>query len=106
MDAGIDIVKNSLTFNEAMYICSQYRHLEGKKIMTNGAEAGIICVAISPADDINKWIFLQRFIETSDAAKALEFYKVPYYDVILITQVPGGTLSYTAIRPPDGLVVL
>lgn len=106
MDAGVDIVKNALTLNEAIYICSQYRHYAGKRVMTNMMEAEVVCVAVSPADDINKWIFLQRYIETLNAGKALEFYKVPYYDVILIVKAPTGSLSYIAIRQPDVPVIL
>jgi hypothetical protein len=106
MDAGIDIAKNALTLREAMYICGQYAHLSGKRMMAASKEVEVICAAVSPADDINKWIFLQRFIEISDPVTALEFYKVPYYDVILITKLPDSTLSYTAIRPPDTPVVL
>lgn len=105
-EAGLDITKNALTLNEAAYISSKYQHLKGKKIMTVKGEAEIAGVAISPADEINKWIFLQRFIETDDPATALEFYKVPYYDVVLITRTAGAPLSYIEFRPQEMPAIL
>ena len=104
---GADIVKNALTLNEALYISTQYKELKGNRIMTSSGEAEVVCVAVSPADDINKWIFLQRFIDTSDPEKALDFYKVPYYDVVLIVAYnQGGPLSCISLRPPDVPVIL
>jgi len=96
--AAFDIVKDALTLNEATYMCGQYQHMLGEKVATGKGEAIVVCVAVAPADDINKWIFLQRFIETADAAGALEFYKVPYYDVVLIAQAGGAPLSCISLR--------
>ena len=81
--------------SEALTIRDIYQHLTNEPYLENGEAKGqIVSVAISPFDEINKWVFLQHFIESRNAEKALEYYHAPFYDVILIVSVPELPLFY------------
>jgi len=79
--------EQSFSFEQARSICSMYRHLVGTSFQTGSTQwLPIECVAISPHDDINKWLFVSFYQDTKDQVKALSFYKPPYYDVIVIAR--------------------
>jgi hypothetical protein len=94
---GVEMINNALTLNEAKYLCDAYRYMQGMKLWDD-KEVFVERVAISPADDINKWIFLHHYGSGLDAEQALDFYKVPYFDVVLITRCAEGVLSYVGLR--------
>ena len=85
--------------SEAITLCDVYQHLKGEAYVENGEVKGqIISVAISPFDEINKWVFLQHFIESRNESQALEYYKSPFYDVILVVSVQNLPLFYVQAR--------
>lgn len=89
------MIENAMSRSEAKEVCGQNLNLVGKPLVVGEEEQGIIeCVAVSPADDINKWIFLQRYAECRDAEASLDFYHVPYFDVVLIVRDSAGKLRY------------
>jgi len=70
--------------NEARRVWQRYRHLQGQEYLENGTVTGIIeCVAVGPYDDINRYIFLEYYLDCGDPWKALEFYHAPFFDVVL-----------------------
>lgn len=72
---------------KARELSEQYQHLVGSPFMfTNNDWDNIECVTISPYDEINKWVFIHHYKDEGCPKKALEFYKVPFYDVILIAR--------------------
>lgn len=80
-----------LNLEQALALSGKYQHLVGKEFITEDGAAGIIeAVAISPFDDINKWIFLEFYKESRSVKKALEYYQYPYYDVLIITKTEPG----------------
>ena len=69
--------------------------MQGQPFYKDGVQWGIIeCVAVSPYDDINKWIFLQFYKDYKCPKKALEYYGVPYFDVLLLAQSIGRAGEY------------
>ncbi|MCD6064362.1 MAG: hypothetical protein K0R82_2273 [Flavipsychrobacter sp.] len=88
---------------EAYRILQMCHHLEGQVFYEGGAMLGEIeCVAVSPHDAINKWLFIHFYADCHDPTEALRFYTVPYYDVILIICTDKGQLTYRnldAYRP-------
>jgi hypothetical protein len=95
MSALPNNLKESYTMSEALAIRDIYQHLAGMPYVENGEPKGQITnVVISPFDEINKWVFLQHYMESWNADKALEYYKAPFYDVILIISVPELPIFY------------
>lgn len=89
------MIENAMSRTEAKEVCGQNLNLVGKPLVMGEEQHGIIeCVAIAPADDINKWIFLQRYTESRDAEASLDFYHVPYFDVVVIVRDTHGKLRY------------
>lgn len=89
------MIENAMSRTEAKEVCGQNLNLVGKPLVMGEEQQGIIeCVAIAPADDINKWIFLQRYAESHDADASLDFYHVPYFDVVVIVRDANGKLRY------------
>lgn len=62
-----------------------YRHLAGTAYRPNATLQGTIeAVAVSPYDEINKWMFLQNYKETGCPLAAIKDYFVPFFDVVLM----------------------
>lgn len=92
------MIENALSLREAKKLCAAYQHLVGKEVHGGAGRSVIESVAVVPFDDINKWIFLEYFIEHKDVSKAMDFYKVPYYDVALIVRDKQNKAGYIEIR--------
>jgi hypothetical protein len=90
------MIENAMTLNEARLLCKEYEFMQGRSL--DNKDVVVECVTISPADDINKWIFLHHYGTTHDTDKALDFYKVPFFDVIFITRCGEGHLSYITLN--------
>ena len=64
----------SMKFAEARHLCDSYRFLEGELLCKAGCQRYYIrCVAVSPFDKLNKWIFTQFYLESGDADESLNF---------------------------------
>ena len=87
--------RKSLSLIQAKAICRDFQHLVGKEFDENGKI--IECIAVSPYDDINKWIFSQYFLEKRNCIDALKYYAGPYYDVLVIAapQLGDKICTYT-----------
>lgn len=71
----------------AQEVCKTYRHLAGNEYYENNQLKGTVAtVAVAPFDDINKWMFLQNFIETGCPLAAIKDYFVPFFDVVLMVK--------------------
>ena len=80
-----------MKFAEARHLCDSYRFLEGELLCKAGCQRYYIrCVAVSPFDKLNKWIFTQFYLESGDEDESLNFYTFPDFDVILIGYEPGS----------------
>lgn len=89
---GKDLLNKALTRSTANAVFNTFKHLCGLPYYTEGIQRGIIeQVAISPYDDINKWLFLQNYIETRCAVDALRFYEVPFFNIVLIIAPDNNT---------------
>lgn len=76
-----------LTKGDAANIAMEYSWLEGQVYYEADEPVGTVkCVAVAPHDAINKWIFLHYYADCKDPLKALSFYKVPFFDVILVVE--------------------
>jgi hypothetical protein len=76
-----------LTKAEALRTVEQYSYLAGQPYHEYDHLLGtIVCAAVSPHDAINKWLFIHYYADCRDPQKALSFYGVPYFDVILIIE--------------------
>ena len=84
-------MKGSLNLSEAKALCNLYQNMVGLLFSEKSSEWGAVeCVAVAPYDEINKHIFLEYYRQEGNAVRALRFYTVPYYDVVLI---PRSTLD-------------
>jgi hypothetical protein len=43
---------------------------------------------------VNKWLFIHFYADSRNPMKALAFYSVPFYDVILIIRTSDNHLTY------------
>ncbi len=86
------MIEHSFTLAQALAICEDYQHLEGKVYDETDR---IACVAVSPLDPLNKYIFNRYYIDSKDPLKALQFYHGPYYDVMVIS---GTDVKYMDLR--------
>jgi hypothetical protein len=110
MKEGYNLHENEsrrLTRAEAGEALREWQPMEGMPFYEDGGVLGVIeCVAVSPHDTINKWIFLHFYADCRDPGKALNFYKVPFFDVILIIRTVSGQFTYrglNAYSPPQQL---
>ena len=86
------MIEHSFTLAQALAICHDHQYLVGDVY----AEPDIIaCVAVSPLDPLNKYIFNTYFIDSQDPVQALQFYHGPYYDVMVISSTH---LKYMDLR--------
>ncbi len=80
-------MEQPLSLVQARKICKHYQFLKGRILAARSdLSEPILHVVVAPYDELNKWIFLQNFSECGDSEQALEFYKPPYFDVILIAR--------------------
>ena len=86
------MIDQTFTFDQALAICRDYQHWVGKAY--DGSDT-IECIAISPLDPLNKYIFNTYYLDSKDAVKALQFYYGPYYDVMVISSMH---LKYMDLR--------
>jgi hypothetical protein len=72
---------------QANLIVRDFEHLVGASIEGQpDFYHPIECIAIAPWDEINKWIFLQFYMDSRDAKEAITHYKNNFFDVILIAR--------------------
>jgi hypothetical protein len=85
-----------LNKSEAASTALEYGWLQGQVYYEADQPLGTIqCVAVAPHDAINKWLFLHYYADCKDPLKALDFYNVPFYDVILVIESGfDGGLTY------------
>lgn len=75
------------TKEQARRVRDQYKHLEGQEYLENDAGIGTIeCVAITPYDDVNRYIFFEYYLDCLNPLKALEYYYGPFYDVAFVVR--------------------
>jgi len=93
-------LSNALTRRRAQELCQSLKHLAGTIHTTADEKTGIIeCATIAPFDDVNKFIFLEYYRECRNVSTALEFYRIPYFDVVLIVRSPiDGTISLAWLK--------
>lgn len=92
-------INDAYTKDEANDICEHYTYLIGTSYIEELKTKGIIeCVTIAPYDDLNKWIFFQSYLENRDPVKAIKYYQVPFFDVILIVLPDNGPRFFKSIR--------
>jgi len=85
--ADNSIMTAPFTKEQARRARNQYRHLEGQEYLEDGVGRGTIeCVAVTPYDDVNKYIFLEYYLDCRDPLKALEYYYAPFYDIALVVK--------------------
>lgn len=92
------MIENSMTLKEARALCSRYQHLMGQTVKVDNEPCTIECVAVGPMDDLNRYIFLEHYKSYKDPKQALEFYKVPFYNVLLIGTTNSGAVRYWDIH--------
>lgn len=85
---------------EARKLSREHQRLVGQVTLNDKGQQGeVVAVTVAPFDTINKWIFLHFYQEHGDVRKAIEFYKPPFYDVVLIMKLSGsGKLYYTELH--------
>jgi hypothetical protein len=91
---------DSLTFTEARRQCEAYEHIIGSTFLHEGRLMAIQQVVASPYDEINKYIFFHFLLESGSPSAALEFYRVPFYDVLVIYRqaLDGSRPAYLPLR--------
>ena len=92
------MIENSLTLKDARALCVAHQHLVGSTVVSDKGNLKIECVTISPMDDINKHIFLERYKDYKNPDRAIEFYSVPFYDVLMLAKDKNDTLHYFNLR--------
>jgi hypothetical protein len=97
------MVHEPLTLAEARAICDEYKSLQGGVRLAGKGDLEVIEeVVIAPYGKLNKLLFFALYKEIRDPLKALEFYKHPEYDVILILRelvaLGNGYFSHMDIR--------
>jgi hypothetical protein len=77
--------KGPLTIDQARKLCEDYQYLQGRVLSVDElGEHRIDCVAVSPSDDLNKWLFTSFYNEYGCPIKALEYYTYSDFDVLLL----------------------
>lgn len=100
-----DNIARRLTKSEAYRAQQGCKHIEGQSFYEGGAMLGKVeCVAVSPHDAVNKWLFIHFYADCRNPLRALDFYSVPFYDVILIIRTTDDRLTYRNLdsyHPPQ-----
>ncbi|RYD59089.1 MAG: hypothetical protein EOP56_02345 [Sphingobacteriales bacterium] len=81
----------TLTYEQAIVICSQHQFLLGRELCVSGKGCGIIeMVVVCPFDDINKYIFIKDLTEYGNPSSALDFYLHDLFDVLVVAKDYNG----------------
>ena len=90
---------NSLSFFQAQLMCQNFQHLRDQMIINEEMQFHqIIDVVVAPYDSYNKMVFVGNYKDGQNAAAALDFYKVSYYDVVIIMREISFDESEPVIR--------
>jgi hypothetical protein len=81
------MTRHSLNFEQATRICHDFQYLTGTKFMVRNTAVPIEHIAVTPFDDLNKYIFFVQFREAGDVVKSLELYSGDEYDVVIVGKV-------------------
>ncbi len=79
------LAKESLSLNEASALCAEHQHLAGSIVLGDNNEFEVIDhVLVAPYGKLNQLLFFKLYKESKDPEKAMNFYDLPQYDVIII----------------------
>lgn len=94
-----NVVSAAFTRSQANAVCKGYQHLVGTEYTGNEFTGTIECVCVAPFDDVNKYIFMEFYRDCRNAEKALEFYLVPFFDVVVIIRhFKNNKLAFARVR--------
>lgn len=93
-------LKLSITFPEAKRLSEEHEHLIGSTFQLKDRLMAVQQIVPSPLDEINKFIFFHFLLESGSAKQALDYYRVPFYDVIVIYRnaLDGTQPAYMPLR--------
>jgi len=90
---------NSLSFFQAQLMCKNFQHLRDQMIINEQMQFHqIVDVVIAPFDSYNKLVFVGNYNNSQNAVAAIEFYKVSFYDVVIIMREISFDESEPIIR--------
>jgi hypothetical protein len=91
-------ITKALSLKEAQALQHQYNLvIHQLKNTYDTLHSKLECIAVAPADILNKWFFVNYYMESRDNDTALQFYKHDAYDVIAIIHHvhEDGEVEYT-----------
>jgi hypothetical protein len=79
------LAQEPLSLNEAIAVCNEYQHLKGHIVLGDNNNFEVIdCVTIAPYGKLNQLLFFKLYKEMNDLEKAIRFYELSQYSVIII----------------------
>jgi hypothetical protein len=79
------LAKQALSLSEASALSFDNQHLVGHIILGDNNEFEVIdSITIAPYGKLNQLLFFKLYKEMKDPEKAISFYDLPQYDVIII----------------------
>lgn len=76
---------NSLSFFQAQMMCENFQHLRDQLIVNEQMQFHqIVAITVAPFDTYNKMVFVDNYKKTQNVEMSLDFYKVSFYDVVII----------------------
>jgi hypothetical protein len=89
------MAKEPLSLNEATAMCREFQHLLGHVVLGDNNDFEVIdCVTIAPYRKLDQLLFFKLYKEMKDPEKAISFYALPQYNVIIILRELVGAGDY------------
>jgi hypothetical protein len=89
------MAKHPMSKTEAENFCHAFQYLVNSKFSADpDTIQRIECVAVSPFDDVNKYIFIKQYNGCHQAEEALEIYGGQLFDVVIITRVISQNVEF------------
>ncbi len=84
------LIFKPLTLRQARAICKDFQTLIGRSFDQTMHWDNIECVAVTPYDEINKWIFACNYAEMKCPELALDYYAGHFYGVSVIARLKSN----------------
>ena len=89
------MAKYPMSKAQAEHFCHAYQHLVNSKFSVDpDTIQRVECVAVSPFDEVNKYIFIKQYKSCQQAGEALEIYGGQLFDVVVITRVVSQNVEF------------